>query len=39
MMQRLTVGVPSANELDAQSRLSAMCDMFTREFAAKQPKI
>ena len=39
MMQRLTVGVPSANELDAQSRLSAMCDMSTREFAAKQPQI
>lgn len=39
MMQRLTVGVPSVNELDVQSRLSAMCDMFTREFAAKQSQI
>lgn len=34
MMQRLTVGVPSANELDAHERLRQMCDMFTREFAA-----
>ena len=36
MMQRLTVGVPSVNELDARERLRAMCDMFTREFSAKQ---
>ena len=35
MMQRITVGVPSVNELDAHERLRAMCDMFTREFAAK----
>ena len=36
MMQRLTVGVPSVNELDAHTRLRAMCAMFTREFAAKK---
>ena len=36
MMQRITVGVPSVNELDAHERLRAMCDMFTREFAAKK---
>ena len=35
MMQRMIVGVPSMNELDAHERLRAMCDMFTREFAAK----
>lgn len=35
MMQRITVGVPSVNELDAHERLRAMCDMFTREFSAK----
>ena len=35
MMQRMIVGVPSVNELDAHERLRAMCDMFTREFAAK----
>lgn len=36
MMQRLTVGVPSVNELDERERLRAMCGMFTREFSAKQ---
>ena len=35
MMQRLTIGVPSANEIDAHLRLRAMCDMFTQQFAAK----
>lgn len=35
MMQRLTVGVPSAGEIDAHKRLRAMCDMFTQCFAAK----
>lgn len=35
LMQRLTVGVPSVNELDIAERLQAMCRMFTREFAAK----
>ena len=34
LMQRLTVGVPSAGELDSCQRLKQMCDMFTREFAA-----
>ena len=36
LMQRLTVGVPSANEIDAKDRLRAMCDMFTQSFAAKK---
>lgn len=36
MMQRLTVGVPSVNELDARERLRSMCAMFTREFAAEK---
>ena len=36
MMQRLTVGVPSAGEIDARKRLRAMCDMFTQCFAAKK---
>ena len=36
MMQRLTVGVPSVNELDAHERLRSMCAMFTREFSAKR---
>ena len=36
MMQRLTIGVPSANEIDAHLRLRAMCDMFTQQFAAKK---
>ncbi len=35
LMQRLTVGVPSTNELDARKRLQAMCKMFTREFSSK----
>ena len=35
MMQRLTVGVPSVTELDTESRLRAICDMYTSEFAAK----
>lgn len=35
MMQRLSLGVPSVNELDAHERLRAMCEMFTQEFAAK----
>ena len=35
LMQRLTVGVPSVTELDTEGRLKAMCDMYTREFAAK----
>lgn len=35
MMQRMSLGVPSVNELDAHERLRAMCEMFTQEFAAK----
>ena len=38
-MQRLTVGVPSVSELDARERLCAMCEMFTRAFAAKNVEI
>lgn len=38
MMQRITLGVPSVNELDAHERLHDMCDMFTREFASKKSK-
>lgn len=36
LMQRLTVGVPSAGELDAASRLKQICDMYTREFATNK---
>lgn len=39
LMQRLTVGVPSVSELDARERLYAMCEMFTRAFAAKNVEI
>ena len=39
LMQRLTVGVPSVRELDARERLYAMCEMFTRAFAAKNVEI
>ena len=35
LMQRLTVGVPSVNELDTKERLVKLCDMFVKEFAVK----
>lgn len=35
LMQRMTVGVPSVNELDTKERLTNLCDMFVKEFAAK----
>lgn len=34
LMQRLTLGVPSVNEIDAHARLKQMCRMFTQAFAA-----
>ena len=35
LMQRMTVGVPSVNELDTKERLTNLCDMFVKEFAVK----
>lgn len=35
VMQRMSVGVPSVDELDGRARLDSLCDMFVREFAEK----
>lgn len=34
VMQRMTVGVPSVNEIDGRERLLSLCNIFAREFAA-----
>lgn len=35
IMQRLTLDVPSAKEIDSRARLMQMCHLFTQAFAAK----
>lgn len=35
VIERMTVDVTSVGEVDGRARLSSLCDMFTREFAAK----
>lgn len=35
VMQRMSVGVPSAGEVDGHARLVQLCDMFAREFAGE----
>ncbi|NLC72514.1 MAG: TetR/AcrR family transcriptional regulator [Ruminococcaceae bacterium] len=36
VMQRMTVDVPSVNEVDGRKRLMQLCDMFVYEFSAKK---
>ena len=34
VIQRMSVGVPSVHELDGHARIDALCEQFTRAFAA-----
>ena len=34
VIQRMSVGVPSVHELDGRARIDALCEQFTRAFAA-----
>lgn len=37
VIQRMSVGVPSVHELDGHARIDALCEQFTRAFAAPPP--
>ena len=37
VIQRMSVGVPSVHELDGHARIDALCEQFTRAFAAPHP--
>ena len=37
VIQRMSVGVPSVHELDGHARIDALCEQFTRAFAAPLP--
>ena len=37
VIQRMSVGVPSVHELDGRARIDALCEQFTRAFAAPYP--
>ena len=34
VIQRMSIGVPSVHELDGHARIDALCEQFTRAFAA-----
>jgi len=37
VIQRMSVGVPSVHELDGHALIDALCEQFTRAFAAPPP--